>query len=378
MISKIILIKSIDAIIGRIFVRLLPPPPDPPVTQTISRILVIRPGGIGDAVLLLPAIAAIKKLLPASEIHILAERRNCTVFELSPHVSSVSCYDNPSELFRAVRSGYDAVIDTEQWHRLSAVIARLTGAPLLAGFGTNERKRQFNISVTYSHDDYETTSFRNLVRAVLPALPDVAPQDSISLPERANQKVKSLLMPLSEVHTYVALFPGASIPEKTWPVQSWHNLAERLSAYGLGIVIVGGGDVKHMVDPIMRGLSGISAVGQLTLAETAALLQRTQLLISGDSGVLHLATLVGTPTVSLFGPSNSAKWAPSGETHLVVGRQIPCSPCSEFGTTPPCPINARCMRDISVDEVVNAVTMLLTSVGAMPSHCCKRDWIETS
>jgi ADP-heptose:LPS heptosyltransferase len=100
--------------------------------------------------------------------------------------------------------------------------------------------------------------------------------------------------------------------------------------------------------------------------------------MSGDSGVLHIAVGLGVPTVSLFGPGRTKKWAPQGALHIVINKGLACSPCTTFGTTPPCPHDARCMRDISADEVINAVTMLLTSTGAMPSGCCKRDWIETA
>jgi len=92
--------------------------------------------------------------------------------------------------------------------------------------------------------------------------------------------------------------------------------------------------------------------------------------------VLHIAVGLGVPTVSLFGPGRAKKWAPQGGQHMVINRGLSCSPCTTFGTTPSCPTAARCMRDITVDEVVNAVTMLLTSLGSMPSGCCKGDWIE--
>jgi len=359
MISRIAFIKSIDAIVGRLLARILPRAV-PFEKRSISRVLVIRPGGIGDAVLLLPTLAAIKKQSPEAEIHILAERRNRAVFELSSCVSSILCYDIPSELLRAVRGEYDAVIDTEQWHRLSAVIARMTKASILAGFGTNDRKHLFNISVPYSHDDHETASFSRLAGAVLPALPLVAAQESFSLPERATQKAQELLASLIGVHGYVALFPGASIPEKRWPVQAWRTLAERLyNSYGVGVVIIGGKDVETYAASIIQGVTGINTAGQLTLLETTALLKHMRLLITGDSGVLHLAWLMGTPTISLFGPSNIAKWAPTGENHFVVSRLLSCSPCSAFGTTPPCPHDVRCMKEITADQVMEAAVRLL-------------------
>jgi ADP-heptose:LPS heptosyltransferase len=121
---------------------------------------------------------------------------------------------------------------------------------------------------------------------------------------------------------------------------------------------------------------GLNLAGRTSLAESAAIIDRSALLLSGDSGVLHIAVGLGKPTVSLFGPGRSEKWAPRGDRHIVINRHLPCSPCTTYGTTPPCPHNAQCMRDITVEEVANSVMMLLTAEGVTPSRCCKREWIE--
>jgi ADP-heptose:LPS heptosyltransferase len=149
-----------------------------------------------------------------------------------------------------------------------------------------------------------------------------------------------------------------------------------LSIFGIKIVVVGGKEDRQQGEVIAGGGLGLNLAGLTSLPETAAVIQKSSLLLSGDSGVLHIAVGLGVPTVSLFGPGRAKKWAPQGERHIVINKGLPCSPCTTFGTTPPCPNDNKCMSDITVDEVVNAVTMLLTSVGTMPSKCCKRDWIE--
>jgi ADP-heptose:LPS heptosyltransferase len=83
------------------------------------------------------------------------------------------------------------------------------------------------------------------------------------------------------------------------------------------------------------------------------------LLVSGDSGVLHLAVGLDVPTVSLFGPGIAEKWAPRGDIHRVIDHHLACSPCTRFGTTPPCPIQARCLADIGVDEVLGKIRTLI-------------------
>ncbi len=372
------LMKVLDGTIGRLAGYLMPVPEINHKLDTINSLLLIRPGGIGDAVLLAPAIRSIKKHHPNIHITILAEKRNAGVFPLISGINRLLCYDRPGEFVQALQGSYDVVIDTEQSHRLSAVVARLVSAPVKIGFDTNERRRMFTNSIPYSHEDYEALSFAHLLEPLgIEAGRVEMGAPFLSIPDTASGKAAGLLKALHN-QPFVAVFPGASIPERRWGAERFRRVADMLSGFGIKTVVVGGKEDRQQSEVIVGGGAGLNLAGLTSLAETAAVIQRSALLLSGDSGVLHIAVGLGVPTVSLFGPGRAKKWAPRGERHIVINRELPCSPCTTFGTTPPCPIDARCMRDISVDEVVNAVTMLLTSVGAMPSHCCKRDWIETA
>jgi lipopolysaccharide heptosyltransferase II len=324
----------------------------------ICSILFIRPGGIGDAVLLAPTIRSIKKYYPQAHITILAECRNARVFPLVPGVDGILCYDRPSEFCQALRGRYDVVIDTEQWHRLSAVLARLVRSVVKIGFDTNERRRMFSHTVPYSHDDYETLSFAHLLGSLGIAEEAVnreAPflQIPYAAPESADVFLKS-----HGEKPFVVIFPGASITERRWDKERFSIVAKRLSENGYGVVVVGGREDREDGNMIACEW-GLNLVGMTTLAETAAVIARSSLLISGDSGVLHLAVGLDIPTVSLFGPGIATKWAPRGEKHVVLNRNLPCSPCTNFGTTPPCPYGAQCMKEITADQVMMAAVSLL-------------------
>jgi ADP-heptose:LPS heptosyltransferase len=154
----------------------------------------------------------------------------------------------------------------------------------------------------------------------------------------------------------VALFPGASIEERRWGGVKFAALAERVVALGYSVVIVGGAEDLPVAANIAERLpSVLNVAGKTSLLETASILNEAALLVSGDSGVLHIAAGLGTRTVSLFGPGIAKKWAPRGERHIVINHQLPCSPCTKFGYTPHCKIGARCIQGISVDEVFAAV-----------------------
>lgn len=359
--------KLFDAAVGRIATSVIPAPAQRRPPFIISSILLIRPGGIGDAVLLAPAINSIKYAYPKSRITILAERRNAGVFTLVPRVDEVLCYDQSRELLHVLRGRFDVVIDTEQSHRLSAVVARIVAAPVKIGFDTNERRRMFTHPIPYSHDDYEAVSFAHLLKPLGIEVGGVEMGTPfLSVPGTATEKAAGLLESLHG-EPFVTLFPGASVRERRWGADRFRQVAEVLSAVGIRTVVVGGKEDRRQGEVIADGGLGLNLAGLTSLSETAAVIQKSSLLLSGDSGVLHIAVGLGVPTVSLFGPGRVKKWAPRGDRHIVINKGLPCSPCTTFGTTPSCPNDTRCMSDITIDEVVNAITEMLSRVGAMPS-----------
>jgi ADP-heptose:LPS heptosyltransferase len=391
----IVFLKLIDRMLGGIAAACLPAPASGapgslgPLREA-RRILVIRPGGIGDAVLLAPALLALRERFPAARLDVLAEARNAAAFALCPAVDRVLLYHRGGDLASALTGGYDLVIDSEQWHRLSAVVARLVRAPVSIGFASNDRKRLFSHQIAYSQDDYEALSFFNLLAPLGIRAPDgwagaagpghpldpgaatgtvpaaaAAPGTRVlpgppflTLPPAAVAAADALLAPLGGAR-FLALFPGASIPERRWGAQRYQAVARAVARGGLPVVVVGGRDDAPEAEAIVQGTGGLNLAGRTSLAETAAVLARSALLLSGDSGVLHLAVGLGVSTVSLFGPGIEAKWGPRGEGHRVLNKRCACSPCTRFGTTPPCPSGAHCLAELTVAEVVAAVEKLL-------------------
>jgi lipopolysaccharide heptosyltransferase II len=359
---KIRLLKLIDRLLGVFATACLPSVPVRPF-PALRRFLVIRPGGIGDAVLLISSISTLKLKFPDASITVLAERRNASVFRLSPHVDKVLCYDNPKELLKAIRAKYDVVIDTEQWHRLSAVVARLTKSVLSIGFATNERKKMFTNAVHYSHEDYEMDSFYHLLQPLGITESEIGKPPFLVVPDGAVIKVNAMLGKLAD-KPFITIFPGSSIHEKRWDMVNFVKLALNFNQVGLPIIVIGSEKDRVAAEAMTGGLDAMNFAGKTSLVETAALIDKSALFVSGDSGVLHIAVGLGKPTVSLFGPSNTRKWAPRGDRHIVISKNLPCAPCAKFGYTPKCPINAGCMGAISPAEVVAAVYKLLRVIAA--------------
>ncbi|MBV5330024.1 MAG: glycosyltransferase family 9 protein [Chlorobium sp.] len=356
--NKVELLKRLDGVAGMLCCYLLPRAKEFVCDVDGKSILLIRPGGIGDAVLLAPAIGELNKKFPKATITVLAEKRNAGVFALIPGVTKVLRYDVLTEFTTAFQNKPDLIIDTEQWHRLSAVVSRLIGASTRIGFGTNERKRLFQHAIPYSHDDYEAVSFMRLLAPLGIAPPVSISHSFLSVPPTAKARATQLLAPL-EGQPFIVLFPGASISERRWGADRFGQVAASLASWGYKIVIVGGKEDMVTAMSIIANADGLNFTGQTNLAETAAIIKQSAMLISGDSGILHIGVGLGTPTVSLFGPGIAKKWAPKGPWHQVLNHNLPCSPCTKFGYTQKCHHNAKCIQGITPDEVVQAAKMLL-------------------
>jgi lipopolysaccharide heptosyltransferase II len=356
---KIGALKFVDRFLGRFLTATLPGacPTEKKVISPGS-FLFIRPGGIGDAVLLVPAIQALRRSRPEAVVHVLAESRNAAVFGLCPEVDGVFRYDRPKEFLAALGGCYDAVIDTEQWHRLSAVMARFIRSSVKIGFATNERKKFFNFPVSYAHETYELQSFFNLLHPFGISLSEAIEVPFLEINPLTRKTGEELLGDILD-KPFVALFPGASIPERRWGTKYFHAVVAALSSRGIPFVVLGGAEDTSEGQKIVAGTGGLNLAGRTSLIESAAVIERCSVLVSGDSGILHIGVGLGKPTVSLFGPGIAAKWAPRDEQHIVLNKNLSCSPCTRFGNTPTCPHNARCLSEITVDEVVKAVETLL-------------------
>jgi lipopolysaccharide heptosyltransferase II len=354
------LLKSLDRFVARPLVYLFRKAKEQDRPTEMKRILFIRPGGIGDAVLLLPSIRILKEKFPDSSIDILCEKRNSDIFNLSGDINAIFLYDRGLDVFRVPRKKYDVVIDTEQWHRLSAVVASLTGAPVRIGFDTNERRKLFTHPITYSHDNYEVYSFLHLLQPLTDTIPDFMTEKPFL--DISGDAGSSLLSELKATNNLIALFPGASVPERRWGGEKFGMVARALSDLGYRIMILGSASDKADADKIKRyAENSLDFTGKTSLRDVASLLKRSTLLISSDSGLLHLAYAVGTPTISLFGSGMRKKWAPRGKRHAVIDKRLPCSPCTKFGYTPPCERGVECLLSITVEEVLRAMEALLGS-----------------
>jgi lipopolysaccharide heptosyltransferase II len=320
---------------------------------------VIRPGGIGDAVLFIPMLQALRRAWPDTRLDLLLEKRNVGVVAGTGIADGILLYDRlQSGLLAALRGRYDLVIDTEQFHALSAIVALLTRAPRRVGFGTNRRRLLLTDLVAYDKRVYEVEMFLRLAERATGEGASWNPElEFYPLTDAARSFAEEVLEPFGG-QDLLAIHPGASIPERRWPPERYARVARLASDAGCAVVVLGGPTDVEAAGRIAADLGErphINLAGRSNLQQAAAVVARCKAYVSADTGLLHLAYGVGTPTVHLFGPGVLSKWGPPGRRYHTVAHATECSPCTSYGYTPPCCQGMRCMLGITPEQVFSAL-----------------------
>ncbi len=293
------------------------------------RVLVIRGGAIGDFVLTLPAIRAIRKTLPACRVEILGYKH---IAELAHHAgpepgttyadSVRSIEYGPLAAFFA-RGGDLAKDLCEYFAGFQQIVSWLFDPDGI--FATNlQRAGVKNFLGVYSKlSDGEHASAqlaRGLERMAIfldePAarlFPDTASADAAKAwlgEHRANADDRPL----------VAIHPGSGSPRKNWPVGNWQRLADRIAGAGSRLLLIGGEADGPALDPLAKALAVHEPLvaRNLSLPTLAALLSRCAAHFGHDTGISHIAAATGIPCTLLFGPTDPATWAPLGENVRVI------------------------------------------------------------
>ncbi|MDP2654497.1 MAG: glycosyltransferase family 9 protein [Candidatus Omnitrophota bacterium] len=357
-------VKLADHLLGGLTACLIPSRPETEIPPDQCRqILIIRPGGIGDAVFLIPILLALKNVPTISAVDILCENRNREIFlSQSRLFRKLYCYDARSEFTKIFKNHYDLIVDTEQWHYLSAIVSVLVPNRFNCGFASRPlRAKLFHRRVPYETGDYEMKNFRRLFEFLLGKdTPEPLVDGCFEIEEQTRQWARQMV-PTGAV----AVFVGASIALRRIP----GDLAEAIGRLVLKlqhpVVLLGGKDVLDAGKKFQQDLQDsrvVNLVGQISLAQSTAIIRECRLFIGPDSGLLHLASAVGTPAIGLFGPGNLKKWAPRNEKTRIVTKNVSCSPCTHFGyTVPTCGGTYHCVKDISINDIADFITQELSA-----------------
>ncbi len=363
-------------------------PPLTPATFHPKRILVIRLDLIGDLVLSLTVVRALKRTYPEAEIDLLATPASARVALHDPNLREIITYDpniwrrpkalvqlknwrEARKLARRMRSRhYDLAVSV--YANWAAVLAVLSGAKRRVGYGPEGYPGFMTDPVPggipgrWRHyapldDKHEVDYCLELAKAAGATL---TPEDRIPhlyVDKQSQLEVEQMLHDAGmqpDAHVIVCHVSSNNGQSKRWPIPYWATLIDRLVREEHAQVVLSGASSDL---PIIEGVKrrmrerAINLAGKTSLTQLAALLQRADLVISGDSGPMHMAVAVDTPLIAIYGPTNPLRYAPVSPGATILRSHIWCSPCYNAKDPADCRFyTTQCMKNI-LPSVVFAV-----------------------
>ncbi len=353
-----------------------------PGNPAIRRILVIRVDLIGDAVLSLPAVRALQRTYPDAEIDFLALQSSAGILAGERGIATVLTFDpylwrhrlgsfNPRTwiearaFLRSLRARrYDLAVSVSG--DIASVLARLSGAHRRVGYAREAYPFMLTDAVPggrYHTRKHEVQYVLGLAQAagaeVLPGDERLALRVLGGSARRMDDVLTAARMRLNRGGPVVTIHPGARNGQaKRWPTEHIAALAGRLVRELDALVLLTGAPSEApLADDVVRGCAEevVNLCGATSLPELTALLAASDLLVSGDSGPLHIACAVGTPVVALHGPTDPAISGPAARDAVVLRLGLWCSPCYDASATAECRFgNPVCMKRLSPDLVFAA------------------------
>lgn len=332
--------------------------------EDYRHILFIKPSSLGDIVHAMPTFSAIRRAYPKARLTWLVKREWAGLVEriegvdrVWPVKSTLKGWLSQVSLLRAEH--FDLVVDLQGLFR-SAAIGWLSGSPLLVGFANGREGSPWFYSrrVPVPQSEMHAVDRYLLVAKAVGAVESGTPEFRFRIPQTDYEEVDRLLSRsgVTPGTSWVALNVSARWPTKRWPAASFAEVADRLQQEGYGaVVMIGGPDERVDVAAVRAEMKtpAIDLAGATPVGLLPALLSKASVLITNDSGPMHIAAAVGTPVVALFGPTSVARTGPYGLGHRVLTTELSCRPC--LSRTCQNPVQLECLTRISPEQVFAAV-----------------------
>lgn len=347
--------------------------------EAIKRILIIKLGAVGDVIHALPVLETLRSCFPQAYIGWAVEEAAAPILEGNPALSELILLERKKlrgasglayfrrwlQTLRAKR--FDAVLDLHNLFK-SGLIGYASGAPMRIGF----RKLREGNFIFMNRWVKPAARHRHAVEKYLGLLEPLGIQETqwvVRFPLVWNSRDEDWIERYwtqqgfgrdgSKQETVVAVNPGAHWPSKRWRPDRYAEVADRVvKDHRVRVMVLWGPGERPLADRIAQAMREKSMIApETTLKQLMALINRCRLLITGDTGPLHIAAALGVPTVSLFGPSDPTRNGPYGRGHSIVRSPVP--PATHWQKKE---IGDHWMKAIPVEAVVEAVFSSLKDV----------------
>jgi heptosyltransferase-2 len=354
-----------------------------PGPDQIKRIVVRGTNWVGDAVMTVPALRELRRVLPSAHITLVSRPGTADIFVDADFIDAVLLYERTG-----LRSAWT---QAGEWRRRrfdlallfqnafeAAAIAFLARVPRRLGYDADHRRKLLTQPIplpAWKHERHEIFYYLNLVAELERTLYSASvvesgeslesnqPQFALTVSAERQQRAKEFLRKrgLLPDAPLVLLCPGSiNSRAKRWPAERYAAVADHFAAAGASVALIGSpAEMEVSKDVSLHTIDKPTVLtGKTSVAEATAIISVADVLITNDTGPAHIGSAVGTPTLVIFGPTNPLTTRPFAPNAEIIRQKPDCAPCMLRD----CPIDHRCMTAISPEEVFARAT-------AMMSHC---------
>lgn len=345
--------------------------------KEIDKILILKFWGIGSIMLTSGSLEKIKEKYPNVKIHFLTLKENfqvCQMIKVIDEIITVNLrtnilllvYEIIKLIIKLRKEKYNLLLDFEFYTRFSSLVSFASGAKCTIGFHSWEiwRGKLHDKEIPFNHYWHIIENFNNLALGSpnrnrnytdLPK-PIIKEKDRRTI----HKKLELNNIMLKDYLVVINVNSGELALERRWSMQKFASLCDYLEmSYKIKTIFIGSKSEKPYIQLVIDLMKEKGSVynwgGELNLLELSALLERANLFITVDSGPLHIATAIGTPTVSFFGPETPVLYGPKDSKHLILFADLSCSPCinvQNLKTVRCRQSRAECMEVITVEKVI--------------------------
>jgi len=342
----------------------------------VKKILMIKFVGIGNLVMILPTIKAIRKRYPDARIDMFTLVQNKEVLQNNSFINNTYFITNRNlysfvfeyvaHAIRLRREKYDLILDFEQFAKTSTVFGLMIGGRERIGFDTPGQGRGIGYTKKVAYLDYKhmVETFFRIAKGAGVEKADLSPL-KLNITDEERKRTEQFLKDnhVEKDDIFIGIHMGSGInmmTQRRWENDKFARLADQLiDKYRIKIIFTGAGDdeaelVGHTLT--MMKNSVINAANKLTLKELAVLIEKSCFFISNDTAPIHIASAMGTPVVGFYGPNTPYLYGPRGGNDLVFYRDLFCSPCiTNYNSKISRCEHPICMEGISVEAVFEGI-----------------------
>ena len=339
----------------------------------MKNILVVKLSAIGDVIHALPVSYAIKERFPEAHLTWVVEKPAYPILEGNPYIDDIILFEKAK--FRSVSGflheigpfrrrlrarSYDASLDLQGLFKSAAIVWNAGARQRVGTANMREGAHLVSRPIRGAHaEGHIVERYLDVARALGCTVDEVRFPVAVSERDRAAAETLLLREGVQEQRTFVAFAIGANWPNKRWPAAHFAALADRLYRAHYVPVLVGGGRLDEtLAQDIMAAseIPPVNLVGRTNLKQLAHIFTRAALVLGGDTGPVHLAAGLGTPTVMLMGPTDANRNGPYGQQENAIEVDRPCRACWKRA----CPKGLDCLAAITPEMAVERMRPLLS------------------